>query len=297
MTNSYRIKGAILWTKTHNLSKMRDFVRKDWTKTHKLYRLLDVQCKSLCVNPLRWTKYGNAHFFGKLSKLYRCCIDSFSSICLQNELQSRLKCPNHSLDKKTKKCVYLYEIYMGELCPTLRCLSDKPTPNVVAAKAPPQPCLRYRTQASIGFVCPTETMATLGSVGKEPEMKIEFPLRESDIERFKSKINKLENGCWRWKGPRNHKRGEFSIKAIGKQGNTNIPAHRFAWFESRGYMPDGQVTQTCGNTLCVNPNHLVLKTHENQKPAGHSEAIATHHGQTLDPTNTNAQRASWEATA
>lgn len=126
-------------------------------------------------------------------------------------------------------------------------------------------------------------------------MKVEFPLRLSDIERFKSKINKLENGCWRWKGARGNHRGKFSIKAVGRDHNVNIPAHRFAWFESRGFLPDGQVVQTCGNTLCVNPAHLVLKTPKNPAHVRHSEAIAVPHGPILDSGHAIAQRPSWEA--
>lgn len=123
-------------------------------------------------------------------------------------------------------------------------------------------------------------------------MKVEFPLRLSDIERFKSKINKLENGCWRWKGARGNHRGKFSIKAVGRDHNVNIPAHRFAWFESRGFLPDGQVVQTCGNTLCVNPNHLLLKKSQNPQTAGHSETIASADGLDADSKPNFAQRAS-----
>lgn len=67
-------------------------------------------------------------------------------------------------------------------------------------------------------------------------------------ERFWSKVEKTEGGCWLWTAS-----DRFRI------GRTmNVP-HRVAYELSFGKAPDDEcVLQRCGNSSCVNPDHLFL---------------------------------------
>ena len=74
-------------------------------------------------------------------------------------------------------------------------------------------------------------------------------------ERFKNKIQVVENGCHIWLGS---KRGQYGIFCVnGKR----MRAHRFAFIETHGEIPSGLVVDhMCMNKLCVNPAHLRVVT-------------------------------------
>lgn len=84
--------------------------------------------------------------------------------------------------------------------------------------------------------------------------KINNVMKEKDIKRFEKKIIKTET-CHFWTaGKTRQGYGMFSFN--GK----SIPAHRFAYIAYKGeILNDKIVHQTCNNTYCVNPNHLILK--------------------------------------
>lgn len=69
------------------------------------------------------------------------------------------------------------------------------------------------------------------------------------------KLPKDPAGCWEWLGAHN---GRYGVKEyMGK----SMPAARWIWKMLMGPIDDGlRVSQTCGNFLCVNPQHLVLKS-------------------------------------
>jgi len=63
------------------------------------------------------------------------------------------------------------------------------------------------------------------------------------------------SGCWIWTGPTNEingfQYGRFSING------QRFYSHRLAYRVWVGSIPTGAtVTQTCGQTLCCNPDHL-----------------------------------------
>lgn len=84
----------------------------------------------------------------------------------------------------------------------------------------------------------------------------------------KAEIGKPEN-CWLWKGyifSLKHKElpyGQFWWGEINGKDKT-ISAHRASWIIANGKISGGlQVLHRCNNSLCINPNHLYLGTHEN----------------------------------
>lgn len=65
-----------------------------------------------------------------------------------------------------------------------------------------------------------------------------------------------ETGCWIWLLTKHPRTGRGMEKRNGKSGY----AHRWAYQDAKGEIPTGRlVVPTCGNRLCVNPEHLVLE--------------------------------------
>lgn len=76
------------------------------------------------------------------------------------------------------------------------------------------------------------------------------------LDRFWSKLDKSD-GCWLWTAACNRDGyGAFSVN--GRM----VKAHRFAYEELVGPIPDGLVIDhLCRNRECVNPAHLEPVTH------------------------------------
>jgi hypothetical protein len=88
------------------------------------------------------------------------------------------------------------------------------------------------------------------------------PMKPKPYERImaKVKINELTD-CWIWMGAKGP-RGGGAIRVNGKVTSPR----RLMYYIEKGPIPAGRkIGQTCGNPLCVNPNHLYVSDRERKK--------------------------------
>src|SRR5438552_3933780 len=80
----------------------------------------------------------------------------------------------------------------------------------------------------------------------------------TESKRFWSKVDRSggPTACWPWTaGTDKQGRGIFWVKDLDK----NVLAHRLAWEDKRGAIPDGnRCRQDCGNFICCNDAHMSL---------------------------------------
>jgi hypothetical protein len=90
---------------------------------------------------------------------------------------------------------------------------------------------------------------------------------QADIERFMRFVDKLPNGCWFWAGARSRGKGNRKWYGSFKVKGRAVRAHRFACEAIGGntIQPGEHRDHTCSFSLCVNPHHLEIVSHqENQ---------------------------------
>lgn len=92
-----------------------------------------------------------------------------------------------------------------------------------------------------------------------------FAYSEEDVGRFMKLVDVLMNGCWFWTGARS--RGKGNRKWYGSfhvRGHGTVRAHRFSSEAlANQQCPSGHHRDhTCGFSLCVNPAHIEVVTHE-----------------------------------
>lgn len=91
---------------------------------------------------------------------------------------------------------------------------------------------------------------------------------EDDITRFMTYVEKLPNGCWFWTGARSRGKGNRKWYGSFRVKGKVVRAHRFACDAIGGKVlePGEHRDHTCCFSLCVNPDHLEIVSHEeNQK--------------------------------
>lgn len=74
---------------------------------------------------------------------------------------------------------------------------------------------------------------------------------ETPEEKFWSRVNKCESGCWIWQGGTT----DDGYGTVNFKGRTQL-AHRVAWLLTYNEFPKLQLLHSCDNPPCVNTNHL-----------------------------------------
>ena len=85
-------------------------------------------------------------------------------------------------------------------------------------------------------------------------------------ERFWAFVDKTDT-CWLWTGYKLVGYGRFNVDVSRKAKTRNVKAHRWAWEDANGPIPEGlQLDHLCRTPACVRPDHLEPVTHaENQR--------------------------------
>lgn len=77
---------------------------------------------------------------------------------------------------------------------------------------------------------------------------------------------KSENGCWNWTASTIKGYGQMYYRAPGSDRIEKLYAHRFAYQTFVGPIPPGVVVRhSCDNPLCVNPDHLLLGSQQDNR--------------------------------
>lgn len=105
--------------------------------------------------------------------------------------------------------------------------------------------------------------------------------------RFWEKVDKRDGGCWIWTASlATNGYGRFYPDPDGVRG---VPAHRFAYEDLVGPIPDGlDLDHLCRNRACVKPSHLEPVTRRVNAARGIKGALTTHcpKGHEYTPENT-----------
>lgn len=83
-----------------------------------------------------------------------------------------------------------------------------------------------------------------------------LPKRQLAFERFDQTYSETESGCLVWSGAKTHN----GYGQLNYRGET-VRAHRYAWEQFKGPIPDGMVVDhLCFTRACVNVDHMRLLT-------------------------------------
>lgn len=80
-----------------------------------------------------------------------------------------------------------------------------------------------------------------------------------DINKFLSKYEVIETGCWVWIGYR-CKEGFARYNVLINGERKKLLVQRIMYELKIGPIPEGfRIYRTCNNITCVNPDHFILK--------------------------------------
>jgi hypothetical protein len=79
---------------------------------------------------------------------------------------------------------------------------------------------------------------------------------KSPEERYWGKVDKVDSGCWLWRGAVSSRGyGNFTVR------RKQFGAHRYSYEMAHGPIPPGLIVcHTCDTPACVNPAHLFVGT-------------------------------------
>lgn len=109
-----------------------------------------------------------------------------------------------------------------------------------------------------------------GRVRRTGNPRPSLPLFPTSEDRFWEKVEgRGTDGCWEWLGYRGkHGHGQFGA------GSRLVYAYRFSYGLVNGPIPRGQIIHhVCGNSGCVNPDHLETMTQGQHVKLHREEAV------------------------
>ena len=88
------------------------------------------------------------------------------------------------------------------------------------------------------------------------------------VQRFWAQVARTHDGCWLWLLKPNNGHGRFYLERHERNAldtrQKAISAHIAAWWITHGGDRQKFVDRTCKNTMCVRPDHLILRTVESR---------------------------------
>ena len=96
--------------------------------------------------------------------------------------------------------------------------------------------------------------------------------------------------CWEWQAATKGGKHPYGVIGIGRRGEGVARAHVLAYEWAFGPIPDGlNVCHKCDNPRCVNPEHLFLGTHGDNRRDCRNKGRSVDHPRQEGAANVNAK--------